>query len=60
MIWWGVFAAGILNFLTKFLSLTYLDSSKMSPNIRKVLSYVPSAVFPAIIFPSIFLMNWDI
>ena len=27
----------------------------MSPKIKQILSYVPSAVFPAIIFPGIFI-----
>src|SRR5210317_1123708 len=50
MIWYGIIISGILNFLTKFLSLSYFDTSKMSPKIKQILSYVPSAVFPAIIF----------
>jgi branched-subunit amino acid transport protein len=54
MIWYGIVISGILNFLTKFLSLTYFDTSKMNPFVKKILSYVPSAVFPAIIFPGIF------
>jgi branched-subunit amino acid transport protein len=57
MIWIGMIVAGILNFLSKFLSLNYFDASKMNPVIRKILAYVPSAIFPAIIFPSIFLDN---
>ena len=55
MIWYGIIISGILNFLTKFLSLSYFDTSKMSPKVKQILSYVPSAVFPAIIFPGIFL-----
>jgi len=55
MIWVGMIAAGILNFLSKFLSLNYFDASKMNPIVRKILAYVPSAIFPAIIFPAIFL-----
>ena len=55
MIWAGMIAAGILNFLSKFLSLNYLDVSKMNPIVRQILAYVPSAIFPAIIFPAIFL-----
>ena len=55
MIWVGMVAAGILNFLSKFLSLNYFDASKMNPIIRQILAYVPSAIFPAIIFPAIFL-----
>lgn len=49
--------AGILNFLSKFLSLNFFDASKMNPVVRKILAYVPSAIFPAIIFPTIFLDN---
>ena len=55
MIWAGMIAAGILNFLSKFLSLNYFDASKMNPIVRQILAYVPSAIFPAIIFPAIFL-----
>ena len=55
MIWYGIIISGILNFLTKFLSLSYFDTSKMNPRIKQILSYVPSAVFPAIIFPGIFI-----
>ena len=55
MIWSGIVISGILNFLTKFLSLSYFDTSKMNPRIRQILIYVPSAVFPAIIFPGIFI-----
>jgi branched-subunit amino acid transport protein len=55
MIWVGMIATGILNFLSKFLSLNYLDVSKMNPIVRQILAYVPSAIFPAIIFPAIFL-----
>ena len=55
MIWYGIVISGILNFLTKFLSLSYFDTSKMNPKVKLILSYVPSAVFPAIIFPGIFI-----
>jgi branched-subunit amino acid transport protein len=55
MIWVGMIASGILNFLSKFLSLNYFDASKMNPIVRQILAYVPSAIFPAIIFPAIFL-----
>ena len=55
MIWYGIIVSGVLNFLTKFLSLSYFDTSQMSPIVKQILSYVPSAVFPAIIFPGIFL-----
>lgn len=55
MIWYGIIISGILNFLTKFLSLSFFDTTEMNPKIKKILSYVPSAIFPAIIFPGIFI-----
>ena len=55
MIWYGIVISGILNFLIKFLSLSYFDTSQMNPKFKKILSYVPSAVFPAIIFPGILI-----
>lgn len=55
MIWYGIFISGILNFLTKFLSLSFFDAIKISPKVKQLLIYVPSAVFPAIIFPGILL-----
>jgi len=55
MIWYAIVISGILNFLTKFLSLSFFDTSKMNPKIKQILIYVPSAVFPAIIFPGIFI-----
>ena len=55
MIWLGIVISGILNFLTKFISISYFDASKMNSRIRQILIYVPSAVFPAIIFPGIFI-----
>ena len=34
-----------------------LKEDKLNDKAKKVLSYVPSAIFPAIIFPPIFLDN---
>ena len=55
MISYGIVISGVLNFLTKFLSLSYFDTSKMNPRVKQILTYVPSAVFPAIIFPGILI-----
>ncbi len=55
MIWYGILISGILNFFTKFLSLSFFDAIKISPKVKQLLIYVPSAVFPAIIFPGILL-----
>ena len=40
--------------------ITLVDRRVLSTKLRQVLGYVPSAVFPAIIFPAIFLMIMEI
>ena len=35
--------------------IAFIDPNVLSKNTKKVLTYVPSAVFPAIIFPAVFL-----
>ena len=54
-IWISIFIAGIINYLTRLGSVIILDPKKISKRAKNVLSYVPSAVFPAIIFPAVFL-----
>ncbi len=49
--------SGIITFLTRFLMIALLKKDTLSKNIKLILSFVPSAIFPAIIFPSIFLDN---
>ena len=41
--------------LTRFSMIAILKKEMFNNEIREVLSYVPSAIFPAIIFPAIFL-----
>jgi len=48
---------GLITFLTRFSMLALLKKEMFNNRIREVLSYVPSAIFPAIIFPAIFLDN---
>tara|TARA_B100001741_G_scaffold311835_1_gene313826 strand:- start:7716 stop:8027 length:312 start_codon:yes stop_codon:yes gene_type:complete len=48
---------GIITFLTRFTMIALLKKEMFNERIREVLSYVPSAIFPAIIFPAIFLDN---
>ncbi len=40
--------------------IALLKKEMFNDRIREVLSYVPSAIFPAIIFPAIFLDNTGI
>tara|TARA_B100000674_G_scaffold440771_1_gene403886 strand:- start:240 stop:554 length:315 start_codon:yes stop_codon:yes gene_type:complete len=46
---------GIITYLTRFSMIAILKKEMFNERIREVLSYVPSAIFPAIIFPAIFL-----
>ncbi len=54
MSWMSVMIAGLITYFTRFSMITFVNSKMMSKKIRLVLSYVPSTVFPAIIFPAVF------
>ena len=53
--WALIFYCGLITFLTRFSMIAFLKKEMFNDRIREVLSYVPSAIFPAIIFPAIFL-----
>ena len=55
MIWFWVLIAGVVTFLTRYSMITFINPKTLSKTSKEVLKYVPSAVFPAIIFPAIFL-----
>ena len=46
---------GLITFFTRFSMIALLKKEMFNDRIREVLSFVPSAIFPAIIFPAIFL-----
>ena len=48
---------GLITYLTRFSMIALIKKEMFNDRIREVLSYVPSAIFPAIIFPAIFLDN---
>ena len=48
---------GLITFLTRFSMIALLKKEMFNDRLREILSYVPSAIFPAIIFPAIFLNN---
>ncbi len=54
-IWFSIIIAGLINYLSRLVSVLVINPKKMSESTKKILNYVPSAVFPAIIFPAIFL-----
>ena len=55
--WTLIVYCGLITFLTRFSMIALLKKEMFNDRIREVLSYVPSAIFPAIIFPAIFLDN---
>ena len=55
--WALIIYCGIITYLTRFSMIAILKKEMFNHRIREVLSYVPSAIFPAIIFPAIFLDN---
>ena len=53
--WALIIYCGIITYLTRFSMIAILKKEMFNNRLREVLSYVPSAIFPAIIFPAIFL-----
>jgi len=55
--WTLIICCGLITFLTRFSMIALLKKEMFNDRIREILSYVPSAIFPAIIFPAVFLDN---
>ena len=55
--WILIIYCGLITFLTRFSMIVLLKKEMFNNRVREVLSYVPSAIFPAIIFPLVFLDN---
>ena len=53
--WALIIYCGLITYLTRFSMIALIKKEMFDDRIRQVLSYVPSAIFPAIIFPAIFL-----
>ena len=58
MTWLSIAVAGILTYLTRMTMVTLVSRDMLGDKIKAVLAYVPSAVFPAIIFPGIFINDY--
>jgi branched-subunit amino acid transport protein len=56
-IWAYTIIIGILTFLSRYVVTAYANTKTYSEITKKVLSYVPSAVFPSLIFPAVFYNN---
>jgi len=60
MTWLSIIVAGILTYFTRMTMITLVNRDMLGDKIKAVLEYVPSAVFPAIIFPAIFLNDYGL
>ncbi len=57
MHWSLIIYCGVITYLTRFSMIFLLKKDVFNDKAKKILSYVPAAIFPAIIFPPIFLNN---
>tara|TARA_B100000767_G_scaffold246294_1_gene245771 strand:- start:175 stop:486 length:312 start_codon:yes stop_codon:yes gene_type:complete len=57
MHWSLIVYCGVITYLTRFSMISILKKDVFNIKTKKILSYVPAAIFPAIIFPPIFLNN---
>ena len=55
--WALILYCGLITYLTRFSMIALIKKEMFNDRIREILSFVPSAIFPAIIFPAIFLDN---
>ena len=53
--WALIMYCGLITYLTRFSMIALIKKEMFNERIREVLSYVPSAIFPAITFPAILL-----
>ena len=60
MTWLSIIVAGILTYFTRMTMITLVNKDMLGDKIKAVLEYVPSAVFPAIIFPAIFINDYGL
>ena len=54
----SILFAGLLTYFTRMTMIALISRDMLSDKVKAVLEYVPSAVFPAIIFPGIFLNDY--
>ena len=58
MTWLSITIAGILTYFTRMTMIVLVRRDLLGEKIKAVLAYVPSAVFPAIIVPAIFINDY--
>ena len=55
--WALIIYCGLITYFTRFSMIALIKKEMFNDRVRQILSYVPTAIFPAIIFPAIFLDN---
>ena len=58
MTWSSIIIAGIITYFTRMTMIALINRDMLGNRIKAVLAYVPSAVFPAIIFPGVFINDY--
>ena len=58
MTWLSILIAGIITYFMRMTMVALVDRDLLGERVKAVLTYVPSAVFPAIIFPGIFINDY--
>ena len=58
MTWLSIIIAGIITYFARMTMVALVSRDMLGDRIKAVLAYVPSAVFPAIIFPAIFINDY--
>ena len=53
--WTLIIYCGLITYLTRFTMIALIKKEMFNDRIREILSFVPSAIFSAIIFPAIFI-----
>ena len=53
-----IIIAGIITYLMRMTMIALVSKDMLGNKIKAVLEYVPSAVFPAIIFPAVFINDY--
>ena len=57
MNWILVFISGLITYFLRYSMISLIKKDMLSEKTKILLGYVPSAVFPALIFPAVLLEN---
>ena len=57
MNWILVFISGLITYFLRYSMISLIKKDMLSERTKTLLGYVPSAVFPALIFPAVLLEN---